>query len=169
MSTCQGCSPKKQKTNKTHPNLMTKQHNFSSLAAQSVKNSVLSPQQFGSLLWHRCNPWPENFPMPQMWPKKQTSEKHNFISSRRGQMLKMVFAGWAKTHHGAAFLCGDSGKNPFSCPFSASTGPHTPWYPALSSIFKAGSRVAPVTLTLLGPFHLTGPLWLHWGHLNDPR
>ena len=33
-----------------------------------------------SLLWHRFNPWPGNFRMPQAWPK-QTNKKHLYYLS----------------------------------------------------------------------------------------
>ena len=39
--------------------------------AQWVKDLVLSLLWLGSLLWHGFNPWPGNFRMPQVWPKKK--------------------------------------------------------------------------------------------------
>ena len=41
-----------------------------SLVAQKVKDLVVSLQQLRSLLWYGFNPWPGNFHMPQVWPKK---------------------------------------------------------------------------------------------------
>ena len=38
---------------------------------QQVKDLALSLQWFGSLLWHRFNPWPQNFHKLHMWPKKK--------------------------------------------------------------------------------------------------
>ena len=38
---------------------------------QWVKDLALSLLEFGSLLRLRFNPWPENFSMPQTWPKKK--------------------------------------------------------------------------------------------------
>ena len=38
----------------------------SSLVAQWVKDLALSLQQLESLLWHRFDPWPRNFYMPQV-------------------------------------------------------------------------------------------------------
>ena len=39
--------------------------------AQQVKDLVLSLQQLGLLLWYRFDPWPGNFHMPWLWPKKK--------------------------------------------------------------------------------------------------
>ena len=39
--------------------------------AQQVKDLVLSLQQLGLLLWYRFDPWPGNFHMPQVQPKKK--------------------------------------------------------------------------------------------------
>ena len=36
-----------------------------------VKDPALSLLQLGSLLWQRFHPWPGNFCMPQLWPKKR--------------------------------------------------------------------------------------------------
>ena len=41
---------------------------------QRVKDLALSLQWFGSLLWHRFNPWPQNFHKLHMWPKKKGSD-----------------------------------------------------------------------------------------------
>ena len=38
--------------------------------AQRVKELALSLQQLESLLWHGLNPWPGNFYMLQVLPKK---------------------------------------------------------------------------------------------------
>ena len=40
------------------------------LVAQGLKDPALSLLCFGSLLWCRFNPWPGNFCMPGLWPKK---------------------------------------------------------------------------------------------------
>ena len=40
------------------------------LAAWQVKDSALSLQLLGSLLWLRFNPWPGKFCIPQVQPKK---------------------------------------------------------------------------------------------------
>ena len=42
-----------------------------SLAAQWVKDLVLSLLWLKSLLRHGFEPWPGNFCMPQAWPKKK--------------------------------------------------------------------------------------------------
>ena len=42
-----------------------------SLAVEQGKDLALSLQQLGWLLWHRFNPWPGNFHMPQAGPKKK--------------------------------------------------------------------------------------------------
>ena len=47
----------------------------SSLVAQQVKDSALSLQQLRLLLWCGFHPWPGNFCMPQMWPKKRERER----------------------------------------------------------------------------------------------
>ena len=38
--------------------------------AQWVKDSVLSLLWLGLLLWHGFDPWPRNFHVPQVQPKK---------------------------------------------------------------------------------------------------
>ena len=40
-----------------------------------VKGPALSLQRHGALLWHRLDPWPGNFHMPQAWPKKEKKKK----------------------------------------------------------------------------------------------
>ena len=52
------------------------------LVAQQVKDSVLSLQWLRLLLWHGFDPWPGNFHVPWVWPKKKKikifySEKEN--------------------------------------------------------------------------------------------
>ena len=39
--------------------------------AQEVKYPVLSLQWLGLLGWYGFNPWPGNFCMPWVWPKKE--------------------------------------------------------------------------------------------------
>ena len=47
---------------------------------QKVKDLALSLQWLESLLWHRFNPWPENFHMPWALPKKpQTNRYHQIV------------------------------------------------------------------------------------------
>ena len=41
--------------------------------AQQVKDLVLSLQWLGFLLWHRFDPWPGNFHVPQVQPKKSVA------------------------------------------------------------------------------------------------
>ena len=45
-----------------------------SLVVQLVKDPVLSLLQLGSLLWHMFNPWPGNFHILQVQPKKERKE-----------------------------------------------------------------------------------------------
>ena len=42
---------------------------------QWVKDSALSLQRPRSLLWHRFQPWPRNFYMPQVEPKKKKKKE----------------------------------------------------------------------------------------------
>ena len=42
-----------------------------SLAVHWVKDPALSLQRLRLLLWHRCDPWPRNFHMLQVEPKKK--------------------------------------------------------------------------------------------------
>ena len=49
----------------------------SSLVAQWVKDLVLSLQQLRSLLWCGFHPWPRNFCMLWVQPKKQTNKQTN--------------------------------------------------------------------------------------------
>ena len=44
--------------------------------AEQVNDLALSLQWLGLLLWWRFDPWPGNFHMPWVWPKKKT-EKEN--------------------------------------------------------------------------------------------
>ena len=37
---------------------------------KGVKDLVVSLQQLGSTVWPRFDPWPGNFHMVQVWPKK---------------------------------------------------------------------------------------------------
>ena len=46
-------------------------HFGSCLERQCVQDLALSLQQLGSLLWRRFSPWPGNFHMPQVRPKKE--------------------------------------------------------------------------------------------------
>ena len=43
--------------------------------AQQAKDPALSLQQLGFLLWHRLDPWPRNFYMPQCKKKKKKEKK----------------------------------------------------------------------------------------------
>ena len=47
-----------------------KTYGWSSLVAQWVKDPLVSLLRFWSLPWHGFNPWPGNFHMPWMWPKR---------------------------------------------------------------------------------------------------
>ena len=40
-----------------------------------MKDPALSLQQLRSLLRHRFDPWPGNFHMPRVWPKKKKKKK----------------------------------------------------------------------------------------------
>ena len=60
--------------------------NGSSLVAQKVKDLALSLQWLGLLLWRRSDPWPGNYHVPWVWPKKRgggilkSSKKQNLAS-----------------------------------------------------------------------------------------
>ena len=47
----------------------------SSLVVEGVEDLALSLQQLRSLLWRGFDPWPGNFHMLQLWPKKKTHLK----------------------------------------------------------------------------------------------
>ena len=44
---------------------------------QWVRDPALSLQWLGRQLWHEFDPWPGNFYMPQVWPKKK--KKIDFV------------------------------------------------------------------------------------------
>ena len=46
--------------------------------AQQVKDPALSLQWLRSLLWHRFNPWPRNFHMPQVRHKKRKEDSNYY-------------------------------------------------------------------------------------------
>ena len=50
-----------------------KKKKWSSLVVQWIKDLVLSLLWLRLLLWHRFNPWPRNFHMPWMHPKRKKS------------------------------------------------------------------------------------------------
>ena len=52
---------------------------WSSLVAQCVKDSVLSLQRLRSLLWHKFDPWPQNFCIRWVQPKKKKKKKKKMI------------------------------------------------------------------------------------------
>ena len=58
--------------------------NRNSFLVQWVKDLVLSMQQLGLLLWHKFDPWPRNFHMPQVWPKKKKKKERK---KERKEML----------------------------------------------------------------------------------
>ena len=45
--------------------------------AQRVKGLTLLLQRLGLLLWQGFDPWPRNFHMPQVWPKKKKKKEKN--------------------------------------------------------------------------------------------
>ena len=47
--------------------------------AQWVKDSALSQQPLGSLLWRGFSPWPRNFHILQAWPKKEKRKKGMYL------------------------------------------------------------------------------------------
>ena len=53
--------------------------------AQQVKDLVLSLQQLRSLLVHRFDPWPENFHMPRLWPKRKKPAVQDLQRKRKNQ------------------------------------------------------------------------------------
>ena len=48
----------------------------SSIVVQRVKDPALSLQQLEQLLWHGFDPWPGNFYMPWLWPKKKKEKTY---------------------------------------------------------------------------------------------
>ena len=48
-----------------------KKRKYGSSLVQQVKDLSLSLLWFRSLLWHGFSPWPGNFHMPWVWPKKE--------------------------------------------------------------------------------------------------
>ena len=55
--------------------------------AQWIKDPVLSLLWLGSPLWHGFSPWPLNFHMPWVQPKKKKREKRerSKFNDKRGQ------------------------------------------------------------------------------------
>ena len=53
----------------------TKNHVVRSSVAQQVKDLALSLPWFRLLLWHRFDPWPGNFHMLWLQPKKKKKKK----------------------------------------------------------------------------------------------
>jgi len=74
----------------------------SSLAAQQVKDLALSLLWLRSLLWHRLNPWPRNFRMPQAQLKGKKKRKNG-----RGKQKKKVRGRCEKQKNiqGEVWLC----------------------------------------------------------------
>ena len=63
--------------------------------AQWVKDPVLSRPQLRSLLWHRFDPWPGNFHMPQAQPKRKKQNKtkqKNKITRIQKEIKLFLFA-----------------------------------------------------------------------------
>ena len=54
---------------------------MSSLGAQWFKDLALSLLWLRSLLWHRVDPWPGNFYMPQVWPKKKKKRERDTLET----------------------------------------------------------------------------------------
>ena len=54
-----------------------------SLMMQRVKDSALSLQLLGLLLWHRFHPWPRNFHMLQEQQQKTTKKKKKTQKKRK--------------------------------------------------------------------------------------
>ena len=52
-----------------------------------VKDSVLSLQQLGSLLWNRFIPWPGNFHMSWAWSKKHFKVSKMFYTDQHTQLV----------------------------------------------------------------------------------
>ena len=60
----------------------------SSHVAQQVKDLVLSLQWLRSLLWHGFNPWPGNFHMLQVQPKKKKKNEGKIKTFLHKQKLR---------------------------------------------------------------------------------
>ena len=71
------CSPKKKKALSSHKKTWKRKEKKSSLVAQWVRYLVLSLLWLKLGLWHRFDPWPENFCKPQVQPKKKEREREN--------------------------------------------------------------------------------------------
>ena len=54
----------------------------SSLVAQQINDPVLALQWLRSLLWHGFHPWPMNFHMPWVSPKKK-KDQNNYMEFPR--------------------------------------------------------------------------------------
>lgn len=55
---------------------------------QQFKDSALSLQPLGLLLWHKSDPWPKNLCMQRAWPKRKTNKRIN--SSSKSGLLCLV-------------------------------------------------------------------------------
>ena len=88
-----------------------------SLVAQQVKDLVLPPQQFWSLLLHGFNPWPRNFHMLRGQPETKRS--------RDGNLSNPV--GWSRGggELGQGILAKKSRTHTFTCFWRVSKATHT--------------------------------------------
>lgn len=57
---------------------------------QCVRDPALSLEQFGSLLWHRFEPWPWNFHMSQAWPKRKKKMVPTFQMVEAEKYLPLI-------------------------------------------------------------------------------
>ena len=89
--------------------------------AQSVKDPALSLQQLQSLLWCRSDPWPGNFCVPQVQPKKKNKKQTNvFLTVLEAEKSEIkVLMGFVLRPLLSARRRPPSGHVPFPCVWGA--------------------------------------------------
>ena len=72
---------------------------------QQVRDLALSRLWLGSLLWHKFDPWPRNFHMPRLQPKKKKKKR------KKNYMAIFIFRG-KNTLSNKKSLCFLNNQNP---------------------------------------------------------
>ena len=62
-----------------------------SLVVQCVKDPALSLLWLRSLLWREFDPWPGNFHMLQIWPKKKKGETKDIFCNTNSRSILYAF------------------------------------------------------------------------------